>query len=430
MNTLRFGALPMSVPLVLILLPLAYVAHFRSNIIIALVLWTNQLSNWNGNNQDEYMYGRWCYWVYTKACSRGRIELETTGFSCDSSSLHSDICVFMDLVTIDMQSTTVYIPKKQSLPPTNWTVQPYARKGDKAALKNVAKVETIRGIKNKPPPPCDVFHNVSAVVFSAGGFRGNFFHEFNDVIVPLFLTTRHFQAKVQLVVTDYKEQWNSKYRQILTSLSNYRVINPAEDKKVYCFPGGVVAFLFLRDSFSLKIENVKEIEKPVLLLVSRQRTRAFLNENDILGLATELGFNAITTTPGQMSNLSRFSSKINSCTVLLGVHGAGLTNALFLPDGAVLLQVVALGTDWASATYFGNKVGKMNIHYLEYKISSEESWLLNKYGRDSPVINDPASIGKQGFAASSKIYLHGQNVTLDILRFRKTLLQALELLRR
>ncbi|KAI3994761.1 hypothetical protein MKX01_037312 [Papaver californicum] len=456
MKTLRVGALPISVTLVLILLPLIYVALFRSNSINALVLWKNQLSNWNGNNNNQmntFMGDGAIGSLQRLVRGRGRIELETTGFSSDSSSLHSDVCVSTDLVTIDMQSTTVYIPQKQSLPPINWTVQPYARKGDKAALSNVAKVEIIRGIKNKPPPQCDVFHNVPAVVFSSGGYRGNFFHEFNDVIVPFFLTTRHFQSQVQLVVTDYKEHWDSKYHQILTSLSNYKVINPAEDEKVHCFPGGVIGLVyhgdltcntsgipdgysmndfrkFLRHSFNLKIKNVTEMEKPVLILVSRQRTRALLNEKEILGLATELGFNAITATPEHMSNLSRFSDEINSCSVLLGVHGAGLTNAVFLPDGAVLLQVVPLGAEWASATYYGSKVGNMNIRYLEYKISPEESSLLEKYGRDSPLIHDPASIGKEGFTASSKIYLRGQNVTLDISRFRKTLLQALELLRR
>ncbi|KAI3900754.1 hypothetical protein MKW92_034622 [Papaver armeniacum] len=455
MNKLRGGALPISVSLVLILLPLIYVALFRSNSIDALILWTNQLSNWNGYNQMSRFMGDGAIGSIQRLVrGRGRIELETTGFSCNSSSRHSDICVSTDLVTIDMQSRTVYIPQKQSLPPINWTVQPYARKGDKAAMSNVAKVEIIRGIKNKPPPPCDIFHNVPAVVFSSGGYRGNFYHEINDVMVPLFLTTHHFQSQVQLVATDYKEHWDSKYHQILTSLSNYKVINPVEDEKVHCFPGGVIGLVyhgdltcntsgipggysindfrrFLRYSFNLKIKNVTEVEKPVLILVSRQRSRALLNEKEILGLATELGFKAITTTPERMSNLSRFSDEINSCSVLLGVHGAGLTNAVFLPDGAVMLQVVPLGLEWPSATYYGSKVvGKMNVRYLEYKIIPEESSLLEKYGRDSPVINNPAAIGKQGYAVSSKIYLRGQNVTLDISRFRKTLLQALELLRR
>ncbi|OVA09760.1 Glycosyltransferase AER61 [Macleaya cordata] len=379
-----------------------------------------------------------------------RAELDATGFSCDSS-LHSDVCVSNEPVRIHMRSLTVYLSPNQSLPPINRTVHPYARKEDSTALSLVARVEILRGVNNKPPPPCDVTHDVSAVIFSSGGFIGNLFHEFNEIIIPLFLTTHHFQSHLRFIVTDFQAWWVSKYHRILTHLSHHDVINPAEDGKVHCFQGAVIGLKyhdnlacntsdipggysmndfrrFLRDSFSLKIKNVAEIEKPVLRLISRPKTRVFLNENEIVGLAMELGFQVVTATPNQMSNLDKFSSEINSCSVLLGVHGAGLTNAVFMPEGAVLLQVVPLGLEWPSTFYYAQTVGEMNVRYLEYRINPEESSLLAKYGPDHPVITDPQSIHRQGYYAARAVYVDGQNLKLDLLRFRETLEQALKLI--
>lgn len=195
-------------------------------------------------------------------------------------------------------------------------------------------------------------------------------------------------------------------------------------------PGGysMIDFkTFLRHSYSLHIKNEREIEKPVLVLVSRKHSRVFLNEHEIVTLATELGFQVITATPNQMSNLQRFASVMNSCSVLLGVHGAGLSNAVFLPEGAVVLQVVPLGLEWASTVYYAYTVGDMGLHYLEYKINPEESSLFEKYGPDNPVITDPASIRDQGYSVERAVYIDGQNIKIDLLRFKETLVQALTL---
>ena len=69
------------------------------------------------------------------------------------------------------------------------SVQPYARKDDEIAMKAVSPVQILHG--NIDPPACHFTH-VPAMVFSSGGFTGNLFHEFNEVIIPLFITSRHF----------------------------------------------------------------------------------------------------------------------------------------------------------------------------------------------------------------------------------------------
>jgi capsular polysaccharide biosynthesis protein len=69
---------------------------------------------------------------------------------------------------------------------------------------------------------------------------------------------------------------------------------------------------------------------------------------------------------------------VNSFDALLGVHGAGLTNTVFLPAGAVVIQVVSSGNlERMSRTDFGEPVADMGLAYLEYSVAAEESTLLD-----------------------------------------------------
>lgn len=190
---------------------------------------------------------------------------------------------------------------------------------------------------------------------------------------------------------------------------------------------------FLRESYDLKIKNVSDItystNRPVLVLISRRKTRTFLNEEEMVGLIEELGFRVVVATPDRMSNLDKFAAVINSCSVMVGAHAAGLANAVFLPAGAVVVvQVVPLGLDWASTTYYGGPAARMGLHYLEYKIEAEESSLFDKYGPQHPVIADPMSIFLQGYNAARAVYVDGQNMKIHLVTLRETLMKAMKFL--
>ncbi|KAJ8766540.1 hypothetical protein K2173_023787 [Erythroxylum novogranatense] len=377
-----------------------------------------------------------------------RIQLETTGFSCHSD-LHTDLCVANKPVRIDNNGLSVYITGFEAK--DEQKIRPYARNDDPTAMERVTALQIIHG--NSTPPPCHYTHNDPAMIFSSGGFTGNLFHEINEVIIPLFLTSRHFQSHLHFVITDFKPWWVSKYNKIISYLSHYKVINPAADTDVHCFPGAVIGLMyhdnlainrteipggysmfdfrhFLRQSYNLKIKHVSEIEKPVLVLISRRKSRKFLNEIEMVEMMEELGFQVITAKPNRMSNLDKFAEVLNYCSVMIGAHGAGLTNEVFLPDGAVMVQVVPLGLEWASANYYGDPTTKMGINYLEYKIEAEESSLLDQYGPDHPVIADPKSIFLQGYDAARSVYVDGQNMKINVVRFKETLVQAMKLVGR
>jgi hypothetical protein len=128
-------------------------------------------------------------------------------------------------------------------------------------------------------------------------------------------------------------------------------------------------------------------------------------------------------------DVSKFAEMVNSCDVLMGVHGAGLANIVFLPKNAIVIQVVPFGGfEWLATYDYGEPSKDMNIHYLEYKISKEESSLIQQYSLDDVVLSDPFTIQKQGWAAFKSVYMDRQNVKVDVNRFRPTLLEALELL--
>lgn len=95
-------------------------------------------------------------------------------------------------------------------------------------------------------------------------------------------------------------------------------------------------------------------------------------------MATGLGFEVVVTEAD--SNLARFANLVNSCDVLMGVHGAGLTNMVFLPKNAIVIQILPLrGLEWLGRTDLGDPAKDMNRRYLEYQIGEEESSLRQEY---------------------------------------------------
>jgi len=87
---------------------------------------------------------------------------------------------------------------------------------------------------------CEVKHEFPATVFSSGGFTGNIFHELNEIIIPLYITSRHFENQVEFVITDYGAWWVDKYKNILKKLSPFEPMNGDTDGRVHCFPGAVI----------------------------------------------------------------------------------------------------------------------------------------------------------------------------------------------
>ena len=334
-------------------------------------------------------------------------------------------------------------------------VMPYARRDD-SLLPLVTEVDIRAAASENDTPKCSITHDVPAVIFSIGGYTGNFFHDMSDVLIPLYLTSFRFKGQVKFFITNYKQWWIQKYKPMLRRLSHYDIIDFDSNKDVHCFEEVILGLVrdrdlilrphptrnpkgysmldftrFLRHSYGLKRARslvLGEVpgKKPRILIISRRGTRKLLNLRQVAAISRALGFDV--TISEARGNLKRFATMVNSCDVLLAVHGAGLTNQIFLPAQAVVIQIVPWGKmDWMATNFYGEPARGMNLRYLEYHISEQESSLAQRYPRDHMVFKDPMAIHGQGWNALADIFMT-QDVKLNLRRFRPTLLQALDLL--
>ncbi|OEL33686.1 hypothetical protein BAE44_0005295 [Dichanthelium oligosanthes] len=357
-------------------------------------------------------------------------------------------------VRINGKSATVYVVSSSTYRPENSTIKPYARKWEEYAMSLVREVNVRStpagaddgGVINNPPP-CSVRHDVPAVVFSTGGYNWNIFHIFCDIVIPLYLTARHYNGRVQLLATDYEPKVVAKYKAIFAALSMYPVVDLDSDTTVRCFPSAHVGLEshrelsidpglsrhgytmmtfgdFIRSTYSLQRPWVTPVskssgQKPRLVMILRRHVRELTNEADAIAAVMGAGFEVVTAGPENVTDLERFAGVVNSCDVLLGVHGSGLTNMLFLPRNATVAQIIPWGElKWACRNSYGAQVPDMGLRYGEYEVTVEETTLTERYPRDHAVFTDPLSIHRQGYEKVWNIFINGQNVTLDLNRFR------------
>ncbi|KAK4804827.1 hypothetical protein SAY86_004644 [Trapa natans] len=434
---------------------LVLIVFFVSNYALQLGSWMEfanrrgELGAKTGDVGRKELQGERLNYLLQRLVGDQLTEFKTEGFLYFADE-HTELCISSKPVRVDDGGLTVYIQSKGNR--FTRTVRPYARKEDGTAMDQVTPVKIVHGPATDLPA-CDFTHRVPAMVFSSGGFTGNAYHEFNEIIIPLFLTALHLRSRVQFVITDYKPWWVDKYREILSHMSDYAVGNSSGISGVHCFPGAVIGLRyhdnlaidsgkiprglsmvdfrrFLWDAYTVKPVNVHDTgKKPALVLISRNSTRRILNEDGMVEMMEEMGFRVIVIRPGKMSSLKELAGIIGSCSIMVGPHGAGLTHELFLPDGAAVVQIVPLGLDWASSTYYGDPPLRMGLKYRAYKIDPEESSLAKTYGLDHPVITDIASVFAQGYYAARAVYVDGQDMNIDLARFRKTLTEAMQLIR-
>ncbi|KAG8058919.1 hypothetical protein GUJ93_ZPchr0002g26215 [Zizania palustris] len=332
-------------------------------------------------------------------------------------------------------------------------LRPYARKDD-FLLPGVVEV-TVKSVPSAAAAPkCTKQYAVPTVVFSIAGYTDNFFHDMTDAMIPLFLTTAHLKGEVQLLITNYKPWWVQKYTPLLRKLSNYDVINFDEDAGVHCFTQGYLGLYrdrdliisphptrnprnytmvdynrFLRGALELRRDRPSVLGeepgmRPRMLIISRAGTRKLLNLEAVAAAAAELGFNVTVAEAG--ADVPAFAALVNSADVLLAVHGAGLTNQIFLPADAVVLQIVPWGNmDWMATNFYGQPARDMQLRYVEYYVGEEETSLKNKYPRDHMVFKDPKALHAQGWQTLAATIMK-QDVEVNLTRFRPFLLQALD----
>ncbi|KAJ4977730.1 hypothetical protein NE237_008510 [Protea cynaroides] len=422
------------------------------------------------------------------------------GLLCDRSAFRYDTCLMKgDVRTLAASFSIInylpYVDHNEPAPLVDEIVglegveeelqrekiKPYTRKWETSIMKTVHELDLI--VKKKDHlnrlHECDVRHSVPAIVFSNAGYTGNVYHEFNDGIIPLYITSRQFHKKVVFVVTDYNNWWYTKYGDILSHLTNYPLVDYNQDPRTHCFPEAIIGLrihdeLTVNSSFMPGNESIKDFHdildkaywprikgliqeeemeaqlrlrsrlalspssplpleevslvpkswKPTLVIISRTGSRAISNEALMIKMAEEIGFQVEILRPDPTTELARIYRVLNSSDAMIGVHGAAMTHLLFMRPGTVFIQVIPLGTDWAAQNYYGDPALKLGLNYIGYKILPRESTLYEKYDKNDPVLTDPESVNAKGWQFTKKIYLDGQSIRLNLGRFRKRLDRA------
>ncbi|XP_054801214.1 xylan glycosyltransferase MUCI21-like [Prosopis cineraria] len=427
-----------------------------------------------GTENDQAMFG---------LCS----SVSSGTICCDRTGYRSDICMIKGDVRTHSSSSSIFLYNSISLNMTNVSrraasgkqdndrvlqhekIKPYTRKWEASVMDTIDELNIIskRVSLGTDNHSCDVHHDVPALFFSTGGYTGNVYHEFNDGIIPLFITSQHFNKQVVFVILEYHSWWIMKYGDILSHLSAFPAIDFNADNRTHCFPEAIVGLRIhdeltvdsslMKDNKSivdfrnlldraywprikgLIQDEAKEAQdglfpvltenqgnKPKLTILSRTGSRMITNENLLAKIAGEIGFKVEVLKPGRTTELAKIYRALNASQVMIGVHGAAMTHFLFMRPSSVFIQVIPLGTSWAAETYYGEPAKKLGLKYIGYRIHAKESSLYRRYDRDDPVLREPESINKKGWEYTKKIYLDSQNVTLDLKRFQKRLRRAYE----
>lgn len=142
---------------------------------------------------------------------------------CDFSLPRADVCEIEGDVRIHANSSSIiYVKPGRSARKRSWTIRPYARKGNEHCLQNV---RTLVVRSSKDAPQCTKNHKSTGLIFAIKGYTGNLFHDFTDVLVPLFTTARQFDRDVQFLMTGIHVWWVNKYRKVLEALTRYPFID-------------------------------------------------------------------------------------------------------------------------------------------------------------------------------------------------------------
>ncbi|KAK1606113.1 hypothetical protein QYE76_029786 [Lolium multiflorum] len=376
---------------------------------------------------------------------------------CDTSFGKYDVCELDgDTRARGGPGATVTLVSPRA-PPKEWEIKPYSRK-----YLDGLKAVTVKSVPNpENAPQCTTRLNIPAMVIELGGLTGNYWHDFTDVLLPLFIGAHRFNGEVQLLVVNLLPFWVDRYKKIFAKISRHEIVDFENDDVVRCYPHVVVGYgsrkeftidpsldetgggytmvdftKFLRSAYSLprhrpiKLGEVRPAggrrRRPRMIILERTNSRKILNLAEVIAAAEAVGFKVIVAGRPRAS-YDEFTREMNSFDVMVGVHGAGLTNCVFLPTGAVLLQIVPYGRlEEIARTDFGNPARDMGLRYIEYGVAAEESSLMNVFGKEHPIIKDPAAVHMSGWGNVAEWYLAKQDVRINVERFKPSLLQALK----
>ncbi|XP_010683379.3 xylan glycosyltransferase MUCI21-like [Beta vulgaris subsp. vulgaris] len=423
---------------------------------ISLLLIMRITSPTNDEGQDLHLAKKTCNTSFSNTWAL--IQSQQGGpIICDRSHDNYDWCFLNRPSILDPNTTTFSTVRSNSqnstIPLLIEKIRPYPRKWEKFTMSLVSEITLTTSSIDKV---CQIYHETPALVFSVSGYTGNFFHDFNDGIIPLYVTinTLFPNQDVTLVITNFKNWWYSKYEVLLNTFTRHPIVNLDNQTATHCFPLVAVglishgpmtiqpidhlyharSFHGFRSLLEIAYSKCPVIPlvpplvagKPRLVFMGRTGNvgRVILNQKEIIEATKKAGFDVVLFQPTKFTYLCDAYRLINASHGIIGVHGAALTHSLFLRPRSLFIQIVPIGNEWLADSYFKNLANGLSFKYVEYKIRAEESSLAGKYGLYHEIVRNPNKIIRGNWSALDSIYLKGQDVKLDLSRFSKYLVIA------
>ncbi|ELR17969.1 uncharacterized protein ACA1_208470 [Acanthamoeba castellanii str. Neff] len=182
-------------------------------------------------------------------------------------------------------------------------------------------------------------------------------------------------------------------------------------------------------SWALQRLEIK-VERPTeshVGIISRSFKRFLLNEQELLHATLQLNVSAELLLFDTLPFYQQVQA-LRRTTVLVGMHGSGLTNALYLQRGAVLLQIMPFKTGGGAAAYQGFTHGAGAV-YKEWTNPCQECTVMHWDILNEQEKADKAGILERGgWSASGSLYFWfwvNQETYVDPKQFQALIRDAL-----
>ncbi|KAL6186793.1 hypothetical protein ACLB2K_042912 [Fragaria x ananassa] len=267
---------------------------------------------------------------------------------CDRTSKHYDLCSINGLTVLDPTTSTFFTTAPTQLPSVT-TIRPYPRKFEDFIMSRIKDFTLTVGPRS---PPCKVQHNAPALVFAAGGYTGNFWHDFNDGFIPLFITINTLlpDQDFVIVVSDAPKLWVSKYADLLHIFTKHPIITLGNVTTTHCFPSAKIGLIthgfmtinqtlipnsktfldfreLLGNAYNRRSQARILLSQPTkprarLVLASRSHAtgRKIMNQAQVVRLIKKVGFEVVVFEPKANTSLHESYALLNSSHAFVGAE--------------------------------------------------------------------------------------------------------------
>ena len=171
----------------------------------------------------------------------------------------------------------------------------------------------------------------------------NYFHFYNDVLAKLFfLTQQNIDVKAAPVIIS-KKLWDKKYFQFylqhlpLLSGINWAVQGPDQyihsNSTIFCKPLTHRTDLWKQIFSPIAITGHSNVRKKIFLTRGKTRLRFIENSNEIEEVCKRHGLEVLDADHLPIEEQIELFSQTS---IIVGIHGAGLTNMIYSSNGKVL----------------------------------------------------------------------------------------------